>query len=207
MKKQTNNSLRLGIFVVLGLVLLSVAIYTLGRKKNLFGSSFRLYAVFNDVQGLMVGNNVRFSGINVGTVEEIAILTDTSVQVSMRIESDTRPFIKSDARAQIGTDGLMGNKVISLLPGTVTNAPIEPEANIATSKPFDMNGIMQSLKNMSENAEIITRDLSMISHSVSSGEGTVGRFFMDKQMADDMSETMKNLAQCKCRPRSEYGSG
>jgi phospholipid/cholesterol/gamma-HCH transport system substrate-binding protein len=63
------------------------------------------------------GNNVLFSGINVGTVSEIQLVTDTSVVVRLLIKRRTK-FIKSDAIASIGSDGLMGDKVLTISPGT-----------------------------------------------------------------------------------------
>ena len=65
MKKNTNYTWKLGMFVILGLVIFIITIYFIGSNKNLFGSTFRLKAHFKNVSGLKEGNNVRFSGINV----------------------------------------------------------------------------------------------------------------------------------------------
>ena len=73
MKKNTSNKIRLGIFVSLGIVVFILGIYFIGERQQLFRSTFRLSGVFKDVAGLQAGNNVRLSGINVGTVENISI--------------------------------------------------------------------------------------------------------------------------------------
>src|SRR5688572_2992893 len=105
MKKESGHTWKLGTFVVIGLILFVVTIYFVGKQKNLFGSTFRLKSEFKTVSGLEVGNNVRFSGINVGTVDEIELLTDTSVMVELLIKKEIQQFIKTDAKASIGSDG------------------------------------------------------------------------------------------------------
>ena len=84
----------------------------------MFSSTFQISGIFKDISGLQVGNNVRFSGINVGVVEDIQQVTDSTVKVDMQIDEHTRKFMKKNAKAIIGSDGLMGNKIISILPGS-----------------------------------------------------------------------------------------
>src|ERR1051325_3725876 len=109
MKKQSGFTWKLGMFVVIGLALFVIAIYYVGKQKNLFGSTFHLKSQFKTVSGLKVGNNVRFSGINVGTVDEIELITDTSVMVNLVIKKEFQKFIKTDSKGSIGSDGLMGD--------------------------------------------------------------------------------------------------
>lgn len=118
MKKNSTNKIKLGIFVTLGLVVLILAIYFIGEKQLLFKSTFRLTGVFTDVAGLQAGNNVRLSGISIGTVESISLVSDTTVRVEIVIDESSRKFIKKDAVATIGSEGLIGNKVLVINPGT-----------------------------------------------------------------------------------------
>src|ERR1700686_1656405 len=117
MNKKSGFTWKLGIFVLSGLVLFVFTIYLIGRQKYFFGSTFHLQAQFKTVSGLKVGNNVRFSGINVGTVDQIELITDTSVMVNLVIRKKYQEFIKTDAKAGIGSDGLMGDKVLTISPG------------------------------------------------------------------------------------------
>src|SRR3989442_11918303 len=112
MKKESGFTWKLGMFVIAGLVLFTFTLYFIGKHKNLFGSVFHLRSQFKTVSGLQVGNNVRFSGINIGTVNGIKLLTDTSVMVDLVIRKEVQQFIKSDATTGIGSDGLMGDKVL-----------------------------------------------------------------------------------------------
>ena len=93
MDKQGVNNVRLGIFVMVGLICLVVVLYMIGKNQNLFGPTYVLRARFGNVQGLMAGNNVRYSGIEAGTVKTITILNDTVIEVSMVIEEKMKPII------------------------------------------------------------------------------------------------------------------
>jgi phospholipid/cholesterol/gamma-HCH transport system substrate-binding protein len=125
MRKESGFTWKLGIFVILGLVLFVSTIYFVGKQKNIFGNTFHLKAQFKTVSGLKVGNNVRFSGINIGNVNEVELLTDTSVMVDLVIRKKYQEFIKTDARASIGSDGLMGDKVLTISPGTSDKSPVK----------------------------------------------------------------------------------
>ena len=125
MKKDTSNKIKLGIFISIGMMVFIVGIYFIGAGRQLFTSTFRISGVFKDVAGLQPGNNVRLSGINVGTVDNIVIVSDTSVRVEILIEESVRMYIKKDAVASIGSEGLIGNKTIILYPGTGGKMEIE----------------------------------------------------------------------------------
>src|ERR1700761_8433065 len=112
MPKEKNYKWKLGLFAVTALVIAVGAIYYIGKEKNKFGSVLHISARFNSVSGLKTGSNVRIGGIDVGTVDEISLVTDTSVQVDMIIQKNVQKFIKKDATASIGSEGLMGDKVV-----------------------------------------------------------------------------------------------
>ena len=193
MKKKISHKVRLGIFVSLGILIFILAIYFIGEKQQLFRSTFRLSGVFKDVAGLQVGNNVRLSGINVGTIDNIAIISDTSVRVIILVDENTRQFIKKDAVAGIGSEGLMGNKVLVISPGTGGEKTIENDDVIATSQPIDVDDIMKSLKSTMDNTAYITGDLAKIATNIESGKGTIGRLMMDKTWRQDIQSTIINL--------------
>ena len=85
MKNRTAQNLRLGIFIITGVVIFVLAVYFIGNKQNLFGDNTRISSVFKNVDGLQRGNNVRYAGVNVGTVRDITIVNDTSIVVDMLI--------------------------------------------------------------------------------------------------------------------------
>jgi phospholipid/cholesterol/gamma-HCH transport system substrate-binding protein len=195
MKKDTSNKIKLGIFISLGIAVFIVGIYFIGERQQLFRSTFHLSGVFRDVAGLQAGNNVRLSGINVGTVENISLVSDTSVRVEIIIDESTRMFIKKDAIASIGSEGLMGNKIIILNPGTGGKMEIENNDIVKTVQPINIDDILISIKTTIDNTSHITNDLSKVTGNIQSGKGTIGRLFMDKSLAQNFDSSIINLKQ------------
>jgi phospholipid/cholesterol/gamma-HCH transport system substrate-binding protein len=195
MKKNTGNTIRRGAFISLGIAVLILGIYFIGERQQLFRRTFRVSGVFRDVAGLQEGNNVRFSGINVGTVDNIAIVSDTSVKVEILISESTRRFIKKDAVASIGSEGLMGNKTLTINPGTGGKMEIENNDTVGTVQPINMDDIMTSLKTTIDNTSRITSDLSRITGTLQSGKGTIGRLLMNQSDAQRIDSILVNLEE------------
>lgn len=201
MKKNTSNKLRLGLFISLGILLLILGIYFIGERQQLFRNVFRLSAIFKNVSGLQIGNNVRLSGVNIGTIDNIRIISDTSVSVEIVIDEDARQFIKKDAVASIGSEGLMGNKALIINPGTGGKKRIEDGDRIATSMPIDIDEILLSLKTTIDNTSQITSDLASMTMNIESGKGTLGRLIMDKEWRENFELTFINLKKASNEAR------
>lgn len=186
---------RLGLFIIIGIILFILGIFVIGKQKNLFDPVFKLKANFRNVSGLQVGNTVRFSGINIGTVDNIAIINDSTVNVEMLIKKEVQKFIKSDSRAGIGAEGIIGDKVIVLSPGDSSKVIVKDGQMIASTEPVETDEIMKSLQMTADNAAIATNEISEILIKINKGEGTLGRLIQDKTMADNIDQTIKNLKQ------------
>ena len=112
MEKKTTDTIKLGAFVISGLSVLIILLYMIGKNRNLFGSNLIIKARFENVQGLKSGNNVRFGGIDIGTVDNINFVDDSTLEVNMRIENSMRNIIKKNAIVSIGTDGLLEGEIV-----------------------------------------------------------------------------------------------
>lgn len=193
MPKEKNYKWKLGFFAVATLVVAIGAIYYIGKQKNKFGSVFRLGALFNSVSGLKLGSNVRLGGIDVGTVDNIALVTDTSVMVEMVLHKDVQKFIKKDAKASIGSEGLMGDKVVVISPGTMGQPMVAEGDSLVSRQPVETDQILASLKMSADNAAIITSNLADISNRINHGQGALGKLLRDTSLSSNISSTMKNL--------------
>lgn len=193
MTKNTNYIWKLGLFVILGFTLFILAIYFIGNNKNLFGATFYLQAHFKNVSGLKVGNNVRFSGINIGTVKEIEFVSDSAVVVDLIIKDDVQKYIKTDAIASIGTDGLMGDKVLTISPGTSSSQIVKNNATIASAKAVELEDLMKGLRKSVDNAQIITLQLSEFSLKINKGKGALNKVLTDEEFANSIEATLQNL--------------
>ncbi len=184
---------RLGLFVAGGLALFILAVFIIGKQKNLFNPVFRLTTTFYNVSGLQVGNNIRFSGINVGTVDNISIINDSTVRVDMLIRKEVQKFIKSDCEVAIGSEGLIGDRLLIITQGGTT-APLAREGQeLFSTEPVETDAIMASVEASAAYAEVITQQLSEIMIKINSGSGTLGRLISDTTIAENLGQTIVNL--------------
>lgn len=185
--------IRLGLFIAGGLAIFVFIVFIIGKQKNLFNPVFKLTTTFYNVSGLQVGNNVRFSGINVGIVDNINIINDSTVKVDMLVKKDVKKFIKTDCEVAIGSEGLIGDRLLIITQGS-TDAPFAKEGQqLLSAEPVEIDAIMASLLVTAVNAEIISDQLAEIMVNINSGNGTLGRLIRDTTMASDFSQTMKNI--------------
>ncbi|MDD5185471.1 MAG: MlaD family protein [Paludibacter sp.] len=187
--------IRLGLFVAGGLAIFMLAVFIIGKQKNLFNPVFKLTTTFYNVGGLQVGNNVRFSGINVGVVDNIRIINDSTVKVDMLIRKDVWQFIRSDSEVSIGSEGLIGDKLLTISQGSSDAALAKEGQRLDSNEPVETDAIMASLNVTSGNVEVITGQLAEIMVKINGGKGTLGRLVQDSTLAENLNKTIVNLKQ------------
>lgn len=193
METSTKNTGKLGIFVVAGLALLLAGIFYIGKQKHLFNPVFKVNTTFKNIGGLEIGNNVRFSGINVGTIEDIRIVNDTTVKVYMIVDKDVQQFIKADSYVKISSEGLIGDKTANISPGSPDGRPVAEGHYLHSIEPLETDAIMANLKKTGENATVISGELAEILHKVNTGHGTIGRLLHDTTIAENLGQTIRYL--------------
>lgn len=195
MAKDTAKNIRLGLFVLISVSLFIVAVYILGNQKNMFQPTFRLHAVFENTRGLKAGNNVRFAGINAGTVEKITILSDTAIQVTMILDHKLQDFIKKDALVNIGTDGLVGNALVNITPVKSRPPATQVEENdiLKTKEQLSTDEMLSTLGATNENIAEFSMQLLQISEKINRGQGAMAMLLSDEQMAGDLRQSIRNL--------------
>jgi phospholipid/cholesterol/gamma-HCH transport system substrate-binding protein len=184
---------RLGLFIAGGLALFVIAVFFIGKQKNLFNPVFKLSTTFYNVSGLQVGNNIRFSGITVGTVDNIDIINDSTVRVDMLIRKSVQRFIKADCEAGIGSSGLIGDRLLVITQGSDEAIPVKAGQQIKSKEPVETDAIMASLQVTARNAEIVSFQLAEIMTKINSGQGTIGRLIQDSTIAENINQTIMNL--------------
>ncbi len=179
--------------VIIGTLLFTMAVYLIGQKQDMFSNTFNLRVVFSNVNGLQPGNNVRFSGINVGSVMGVNIQNDSTIEIVMRVREDVRKFIKSDALVTIGTDGLMGNMIININPGK-GNAPIVEDNTLLQSySRVKTDDILKTLNMTNENAAMLTRSLLDVIENIQHGKGTLSYMVYDTMLRINLIQSVNNL--------------
>jgi phospholipid/cholesterol/gamma-HCH transport system substrate-binding protein len=192
MKTTSGQKIKIGAFTFVGLLVLVLAIFFIGNRKNLFSSTFTIYGTFKNVNGLQVGNNVRFAGINVGVVEAINIVTDSSARVDITLNNSVRKFIEKDAKLSIGSDGLMGDKLVVIAPGGITSRQeVQNGDQLAAVNPVDVDKIIAKFTTVIDNAAALTGGLSDIVAKVNSGHGSLGKLLNNDDLSKNLNATVR----------------
>lgn len=193
MKSTTSGNVQLGLFVMIGLAFLIAALYLIGSNRNLFNQTFEVTATFYNVNGLTKGNNVRFSGIDVGTIKRVEITSDTSVRVTMIIENDVRQFIKKNSRASVGTDGLMGNKLVNISNISAAGSEVIEEGDmLLTIKPVETDEMLRTLDLTNDNLYQISNNLKKITQKVNNSN-SLWSLLMDTTLAQNVKQSISSI--------------
>ncbi len=181
---QKLGTAKLGIFIFVGSVLLVTIIFVLGNKEALFKSTFTIKAYFQNVEGLRNGAPVRLSGVDVGAVKDIRIIGDraSTIEVTMRLVSDVKRFIRKDTEAGIETEGLVGYKFIALYVKESKAEQVEDGGAILAREPVSFAKVIEETQGIMAYTKEMTKNLADIVAKVNNGEGTLGKLLNDDQL-------------------------
>lgn len=193
MDKETNRNVKLGIFVILGIVLFVVGIFLIGSKDNMFTKNISISATFHDAGGLTQGNYVHYNGVKVGVVKAVTLMNDSIVQVDMQIENSKRAFIKKLDVATIVSEGLMGGKQVNILPGELNSPPIQENDFIRSANPQSTDLMMKTLGETNDNMNVISYNLKKLTTDLNESHGTLHTLMTDSIMAGDLQQTFTNV--------------
>ncbi len=190
--QDTKRAVKLGAFVIGGLVIFLGSLFYLGREGNIFNKTFTVSAVFKNVEGLKPGDNVWLSGVKIGIVKSVQIVSEGKVIVSLSLKDKQNEFIKTDATAFVGSDGLVGSKIVIIRPGT-RNQIIHDNDTINALSPTDTQELFNLAKEVGENARSISDDLKLISARIRKGEGVLGELLHDGPISQELRSTVTSL--------------
>jgi phospholipid/cholesterol/gamma-HCH transport system substrate-binding protein len=194
MNSSTNSRLRTGIFVIITTLLFIIGLYKIGGKHRIFGSTMNVSAIFRNVNGLMQGNNVRFGGIDIGTVSKVEIISDTAIRATFSVEHEAAVHITSTSIASIGTDGLMGNKIVNIAPGAAGGKQIGEGGVVITLPLVELDNAMRTLNKTNENLELMTDDAKIVMNRFSK-KNTLWSLLLDTAVADNVKQALVNVRQ------------
>ncbi|MBP6558301.1 MAG: MCE family protein [Flavobacterium sp.] len=193
MIKNSGYVWKLGMFIIIGIFLFIVTIYFIGKTKNMFGDTFQLKSEFKNVSGLKIGNNVRFSGINIGSVKEIEFLSDSAVVVVIVVQQKVQKYIKTDALASIGSDGLMGDKVLTISHGNTSKKIVKNNDKIGSTNAIEIEDIMKSVKVSVDNAQVITYELAEFTSKMNNENSMLSKLVNDDKMGKSLDASLSNI--------------
>ncbi len=190
--QELKRSLKLGAFVIGGIVIFLTALFYLGREGNMFNRTFAVSAIFKNVEGLKEGDNVWLSGVKIGIVSRVQIISEGKVIVSLALKDKQNEFIKKNATAFVGSDGLVGNKIVIIRPGN--GIPIiQNNDTINALSPTDTQELFNIAKEVGVNARSISDDLKLISARLNKGEGVFGELLRDGPVSMELRQGITSL--------------
>ena len=186
------QNIKLGAFVVTGVLLFLIALFYIGRENTLFNRTFTISAVFKNIEGLKEGDKVWLSGVKIGTVKHVQIVSEGQVVVAMALRDKQNEFIKQNATAFIGSDGLVGNKIVVIRPGNAA-AIVQDNDTINTFSPTDTQELINIAKDVGANTRSLTDDIKGITARIHKGEGLVGELLSDGPISHDLRDVVHSL--------------
>ncbi|AXE18247.1 MCE family protein [Runella rosea] len=195
--KSTSRSesykVKVGIFVVLGIMILVAGILMVGTLRKTFVSKIDAYAILDDVNGLTKGSNVWFSGVKVGTVKHVAFVENSKVKVTFGIEESSQKFIKKDANVKVSTDGLIGNTIIVISGGSPEAEIVEDGYQFRVLKEDSQQDMLKTLQENNKNLLAITADFKELVRGIKGGEGSVGKLLTKDDLYQKLNSTLTGL--------------
>lgn len=191
MNTDSTNNLKLGTFVFLGFILLVIALFYIGNRNSFTGSNIKIKARFSNINGLQEGNNVLFSGINAGTVKSIKLLNSKTIEVTMVMKKDIANQIPINSKITIGTDGLMGNKLLNITPSETSGAMVKDGDYLIAEKTADIDQVLTSLLRSTENIQVISNALKNVSLRVEQSE--ILSLIEKKELSQNLQQSMSNI--------------
>lgn len=176
------------VFVLAVLGLAGFGAYHVARRHWHVQPTFHLRAQFETIAGLEVGHRVRLQGIDAGVVERIVPPEEPGrpVELVMRIDERLRRLIRTDAVAHVVSEGLVGAKVVELVPGRPDAPPVGELDRIGSERPVEMADLIKKasaslwrIDTVAQAAERGLGDLTAITEGVRRGEGSLGKLVRD----------------------------
>ena len=193
MRSKLEFEVKIGLFIFVGLILLTMITFSIGDFFFQPGYNFEVQMGF--ANGIQESAPVRLSGIEVGEVKKTEVFKDaegrTKVKLNIWVASTTP--IEKDAKVVVNTLGLIGEKYVEIVPGTPGSEPIE-EGDILMG--YDSVSVEEMTKKGYEIAvkiEKVVDSLDSILGQIKSGQGTVGKLVYDETLYKEAEAMVKDL--------------
>ena len=198
MNNKNTNNLKLGAFVVSGFAFLIFMLYMIGRNQNLFQSTYSLRAHVKNAQGLVTGNNVRYAGIEIGTVKKIRFLSDTLIEISLTINSKMKNIIRKNSKVTVGSEGLVGNKVLNII-SSEKGGEIAAEGDVLTGAySVATDDMLVVLEKTNKDVAAVAAGMRTSIERLNSSEG-IWKLLEDEKSAENIRRAAENIKSASAK--------
>jgi phospholipid/cholesterol/gamma-HCH transport system substrate-binding protein len=206
----TWEQLRVGLLVLGGLAIGALALVLVGRTGNVFGQRYELVTLVPSAAGLVPGAAVQLAGQTVGQVDRVDLIpvdarppSGEAVALWLNVNVDVRDQIREDSRAQVRTQGLLGDRLIDISPGGPDARVLEPGDTLVSAKPVDYDALIADGAAAVGDLVEVTGDLSQLTRGVLEGRGTLGRLMTDDELyirLTGLAASMDTLLDAAAQP-------
>jgi phospholipid/cholesterol/gamma-HCH transport system substrate-binding protein len=190
---KNTRTIILGFFILIALVIFALGLFVLSGRQKTFGKTIHVKSIFTNVNGLKKGSNVLFGGVKVGVVQSLSLQSGNKVLVEMQIENEAQKFIPKDATVSVGSDGLIGNKVLEISEGNLQLGYVQNGDTLSSGQSTSLEEMFKTLQVNNKNLLEITDNLKQISRKVLNGEGLAGKLISDDALVDNVQALLRKL--------------
>lgn len=212
-RKITWSQIRVGLAVTIALGLLAVAVFFIGETGAVFGNRYDLITLMPNANGLIEGAGVRLAGQNVGKVARIEFVPledrrspQQVLKVTLAIDQDVQDQIRRDSEARIRTQGLLGDKVIDITPGSRQAPELQPGDTLPSAAPIDYEQMLTSASDVVQDLAATLNGLRTIADSLIAGAGTAGHMLTDTVLYTELVRTSRSMNRFLDRVSSGEGA-
>ncbi len=207
----TWEQLRVAAVILVALLILGFGGFRLGQAAGLFGERYTLFAFVPNANGLRVGGTVTVAGQLAGTITAIDFLppdadTTRNLRLTVQVDERVQPQVRADSRARLRTQGLLGDKVFDISPGTPRFAVLSPNDTLPLAPSLDYDQIITTASSAVGDVVGLTKDLRGITGGIAKGEGTVGQLVTNRTLYDELSTTLSQTNALLRRLQSPNGT-
>lgn len=209
----TWEEVRVGALLLAVAALLTTGIFLVGEVGHVFGDRYRLVTLMESGAGLVPGASVQLAGQNVGQVEKIEWIApenrsdrDAAVAVWMGVNRKIREQIRADSRAVIRTQGLLGDRVVDIRPGSPDSAVLESGDTLRAIDPIDYQQLLEEASGAVSGLTRLTGRLEELTRRALAGEGSLGRLITDEALYRRLTSLSGSMSRVLDRAASGEGS-
>ena len=196
----TWEQLRVGLLIVGGLAIGAIALVFVGRTGNVFGERYQLVTLVPSAAGLVPGAAVQLAGQTVGQVDRVSLIpteerpeTGEAVALWLDVDVGVQEQIREDSRAQVRTQGLLGDRLIDISPGGPDARILSSGDTLAAAAPVDYDALIADGAKAVGDLVEVTGNLSELTRGVLEGQGTLGRLVTDDAMYEELTGLAASL--------------
>jgi phospholipid/cholesterol/gamma-HCH transport system substrate-binding protein len=188
-KQLTWTELRVGVFVLVGLFILTAGIFYVTGGGGFLSPKYRLKTFLPEVSSLATGAPVRLDGVDIGNVESIRIsegpggktpVNGRNIEVIMRIDKRYQKYILTDSIASLVTEGLLGNRYVNITRG-VTGTQVADNGEVPGTEEKAIKEVVERSADVLANLQALSQNVQELVAGVQRGQGTLGKLLTDDQ--------------------------